>query len=197
MSGEDGQQGAYRPADEPPRAELEALLGRCAAGEAAALERLYARVAPILLAVLMRMLKRRDLAEDVLQDVFVKVWQQASQFDPNRGHPLAWLVSMARYRAIDLQRAARPAVAITDVSLALEPQLQVGGPADAPEVLGGGGLLLRCLEQIAAPQRHCLVLAYQEGLTHSEIARAVGEPLGTVKSWVRRSLLALRRCLGS
>jgi RNA polymerase sigma-70 factor (ECF subfamily) len=197
MSGEDGEQPAYRLADEPQRAELEALLARCAAREAAALETLYARVAPILLAVLMRMLKRRDLAEDVLQDVFVKVWQQASQFDPARGRPLAWLVSMARYRAIDLQRAARPAVAITDVSLALEPQLQVGGPADSAEMLGTGGLLLRCLEQIAAPQRHCLVLAYQEGLTHSEIARAVGEPLGTVKSWVRRSLLALRRCLGS
>ena len=57
--------------------------------------------------------------------------------------------------------------------------------------------LLRCLEQIAAPQRHCLLLAYQEGLSHSEIARAVNEPLGTVKSWVRRSLLALRRCLES
>jgi len=185
------------PTDEPDRAELEALLSRCAAGEAAALETLYARVAPILLAILMRMLKRRDLAEDVLQDVFVKVWQQASQFDPIRGRPLAWLVSMARYRAIDLQRAARPAVALSEVSLALEPQLQVGGSEDTVEVLGSGGLLLRCLEQIAAPQRRCLVLAYHEGLTHSEIARAVGEPLGTVKSWVRRSLLALRRCLGS
>ena len=197
MSPQDGEQPTHRLADEPQHAELEALLARCAAREAAALETLYARVAPILLAVLMRMLKRRDLAEDVLQDVFVKVWQQASQFDANRGRPLAWLVSMARYRAIDLQRAARPAVPITDVSLVLEPQLQVGGPAESAEVLGTGGLLLRCLEQIAAPQRHCLVLAYQEGLTHSEIARAVGEPLGTVKSWVRRSLLALRRCLGS
>ena len=197
MSRRDGEQPTHRPTDEPDRAELEALLSRCAAGEAAALETLYVRVAPILLAVLMRMLKHRDLAEDVLQDVFVKVWQQASQFDPIRGRPLAWLVSMARYRAIDLQRAARPAVALSDVSLALEPQLQVGGSADAAEVLGSGGLLLRCLEQLAAPQRRCLVLAYQEGLTHSEIARAVGEPLGTVKSWVRRSLLALRRCLGS
>jgi RNA polymerase sigma-70 factor (ECF subfamily) len=197
MSRGDGEQPTHRPNEEPDRAELEALLSRCAAGEAAALETLYARVAPILLAILMRMLKRRDLAEDVLQDVFVKVWQQASQFDPIRGRPLAWLVSMARYRAIDLQRAARPTVALSEVSLALEPQLQAGGSADAVEVLGSGSLLLRCLEQIAAPQRRCLVLAYEEGLTHSEIARVVGEPLGTVKSWVRRSLLALRRCLGS
>lgn len=197
MSRGDAQRPTHRPVDEPDSGELEALLSRCAAGEAAALETLYSRVAPVLLAVLLRMLKRRDLAEDVLQDVFVKVWQQARQFDPVRGRPLAWLVSMARYRAIDLQRAARPAVALSEASLALEPQLQVGEPAEAAESLDTAGLLRRCLEQIAAPQRRCLLLAYEEGLTHTEIARAVGEPLGTVKSWVRRSLLALRRCLGS
>jgi RNA polymerase sigma-70 factor (ECF subfamily) len=196
MSRAEGGQPTHRPKDEPDGAELEALLSRCAAGDRAALERLYVGVAPILLAVLLRMLKRRDVAEDALQDVFVSVWQRAGQFDPIRGRALAWLVSMARYRAIDLQRASRPAVALSEVS-ALEPQLQSEGPAEASEMLGTAALLLRCLEQIAAPQRRCLVLAYQEGLTHSEIARAVNEPLGTVKSWVRRSLLALRRCLES
>ena len=182
--------------NEPDGAELEALLARCAAGDRSALETLYVRVAPLLLAVLVRMLKRRDAAEDALQDVFVSVWQRARQFDPIRGRALAWLVSMARYRAIDLQRATRPAVALTEVS-ALEPQLQSEGPAETSEMLGTGALLLRCLEQVAAPQRRCLMLAYQDGLTHSEIARAVNEPLGTVKSWVRRSLIALRRCLES
>ena len=197
MTREYGEQPTLRSREEPERAELEALLARCASGEAGALKTLYTRVAPILLAVLMRMLKRRDLAEDVLQDVFVNVWQHAGQFDPIRGRPLAWLVSMARYRAIDLQRAARPAVALSELGPEVEAQLRVDGPAEAVELLGSGKLLLRCLEQIAAPQRRCLLLAYQEGLTHAEIARAVGEPLGTVKSWVRRSLLALRRCLGS
>jgi RNA polymerase sigma-70 factor (ECF subfamily) len=177
-------------------AELEALLSRCAAGDRSALEALYTRVAPILLAVLMRILRRRDAAEDALQDVFVAVWQRAGQFDPIRGRPLAWLVSMARYRAIDLQRATRPAVALSEV-LTVEPQLQSDGPGESSDMLGTGALLLRCLEQIAAPQRRCLMLAYEEGLTHSEIARAVNEPLGTVKSWVRRSLIALRRCLES
>jgi len=182
--------------NEPDGAELEALLSRCGAGDRAALETLYAQVAPILLAVLMRILRRRDAAEDALQDVFVSVWQRARQFDPIRGRALAWLVSMARYRAIDLQRATRPAVAMSEVS-ALEPQLQSEDPAESSDMLGAGALLLRCLEQIAAPQRRCLMLAYEEGLTHSEIARAVNEPLGTVKSWVRRSLLVLRRCLES
>ena len=182
--------------NEPEGAELEALLSRCAAGDRSALETLYARVAPILLAALMRILRRRDVAEDALQDVFVSVWQRANQFDPIRGRALAWLVSMARYRAIDLQRAARPALPLSEVS-ALEPQLQSESPLEGGAMLGTGALLMRCLEQIAAPQRRCLMLAYEEGLTHSEIARAVNEPLGTVKSWVRRSLMALRRCLES
>src|SRR6516225_8454063 len=189
MSRTEGGQPTHRPVNEPDGAELEALLSRCAAGDRAALETLYARVAPLLLAVLMRILKRRDVAEDALQDVFVSVWQRAGQFDPVRGRALAWLVSMARYRAIDLQRAARPAVALSEVST-LEPQLQSEGPAESSDMLATGALLLRCLEQIAAPQRRCLMLAYEDGLTHSEIARAVNEPLGTVKSWVRRSLLA-------
>ena len=196
MSRAEGGPPTQRPANEPDSAELEALLARCAARDRTALATLYARVAPLLLAVLTRMLKRRDAAEDALQDVFVSVWQRAHQFDPIRGRPLAWLVSMARYRAIDLQRAARPALALSDVST-LEPQLQSQSPAEVGVLLGTGALLLRCLEQLAAPQRRCLMLAYQDGLTHSEIARAVNEPHGTVKSWVRRSLLALRRCLES
>lgn len=195
MSRAQVEQPTHRPVNGPDGAELEALLSRCAAGDRSALEILYTRVAPILLAVLMRILRRRDAAEDALQDVFVSVWQRARQFDPIRGRALAWLVSMARYRAIDMQRAARPAVALNDAS-ALEPQMQSEGPLDAGEMLGTGALLLRCLEQIAAPQRRCLMLAYHEGLTHSEIARAVNEPLGTVKSWVRRGLESLKGCLG-
>src|SRR6516162_11207188 len=132
--------------NEPDGAELEALLSRCAAGDRSALETLYARVAPLLLAVLMRILRRRDVAEDALQDVFVSVWQRAHQFDPIRGRALAWLVDMERYRAMNLQRAARPAVALSELS-ALEPQLQSEGPLEGSEMLGTGALLLRCLEQ--------------------------------------------------
>jgi RNA polymerase sigma-70 factor, ECF subfamily len=196
MSPTGGDRPEQRPIDGPDSTELEALLVRCGAGEAAALERLYARVAPTLLAVLMRILTRRDLAEDALQDVFVSVWQRARQFDPIRGRALAWLVSMARYRAIDLQRATRPVLALDETSAAIEAQIHTDdGPAEA--LLASGSLLRRCLEQIGAAQRRCLLLAYEQGLSHSEIARAVGEPLGTVKSWVRRSLLTLRRCLES
>jgi len=177
-------------------AELEALLARCAAKDRAAFELLYRRVAPTLLAVLLKMLRRRDLAEDVLQDVFVKVWEQAGQYDRIRGRPLAWLISIARYRAIDVHRASRPTVVLNESDLSLDPQLQVPSPADS-DAAGLRSALLRCLEMIAAPQRRCLVLAYENGLTHDQISHALGEPLGTIKSWVRRSLINLRRCLGS
>ena len=187
-----GDSSARAAAGDAEGAVLEALLERCARQDRAAFEALYVRVAPTLLAVLMQMLRRRELAEDVLQDVFVKVWQQAGQFDVIRGRALAWLVSIARYRAIDVQRATRPMLVLSESEMELEPQFQVGGAAE------GGGVrraLLRGLELIAAPQRRCLLLAYEQGLSHVEIARTVGEPLGTVKSWVRRSLQALRRCL--
>jgi RNA polymerase sigma-70 factor (ECF subfamily) len=177
-------------------AELEALLARCAAKDAAAFEALYQRVAPRLLAVLVKILRRRDLAEDVLQDVFVKVWEQAGQYDRIRGRPLAWLVSIARYRAIDVQRASRPTVVLNESDLLPDPRFQVPSPADS-DTTGLRSALMRCLEMIAAPQRRCLVLAYENGLTHDQISRALGEPLGTVKSWVRRSLVNLRRCLES
>ena len=173
-------------------AALEALLERCARHDRGAFEALYARVAPTLLAVLLQMLRQRDLAEDVLQDVFVKVWQQAAQFDAIRGRPLAWLIAIARYRAIDVQRGARPTLVLDESQMELEPQLQVAGPADSGDTRSA---LLRCLQLIAPPQRRCLVLAYEQGLTHGEIARALGEPLGTVKSLVRRSMQSLRRCL--
>lgn len=188
---------AVRSAGEPDPEILERLLTRIARQDAAALETLYGLVAPILLAVLMRMLRRRDLAEDVLQEVFLKVWQQAGQYDQARGRSLAWLVSIARYRAIDVLRATRAIVPIGDDAIAEIPQLQTPDPADGAESLGNGSALLRCLEQIAAPQRRCIVLAYADGLTHEQISRTVGEPLGTIKSWVRRSLMSLRRCLGS
>src|SRR5215472_15999604 len=110
---------------EPESAKLEALLARCAAKDPAAFEALYLGVAPRLLAVLVKMLRRRDLAEDVLQDVFIKVWEQAGQYDRIRGRPLAWLVSIARYRAIDVQRASRPTVVLSESDMLLDPRFQM------------------------------------------------------------------------
>ena len=175
---------------EPDNAVLETLLARCARQERKALEELYKQVAPLLLAVLLRMLRTRDLAEDALQDVFVRVWRQAGQYQAQRGRALAWLISIARYRAIDLQRGAKNWVGLETIE---EP----AAPAIGPESTLTQRALARCLELLSGDQRQCLVLAYQQGLTQDHIASTLGFPLGTVKSWVRRALVSLRRCLES
>jgi RNA polymerase sigma-70 factor (ECF subfamily) len=182
-------------ADLPDNAELETLLERCAGHDQAALAALYQRAGPQLLGILMRLLRQRALAEDALQDVFVRVWQQAGKFDAHRGRALAWLVSIARNRAIDLQRAQRLTVMLDAAELEGAEQLQVAGEAERTEYRAAGRALQRCLDLLGATQRRCLVLAYQHGLTQERIARSLGEPLGSVKSWVRRGLQSLRECL--
>lgn len=176
--------------NEPDNAELEVLLARCSRQDARALEELYKLVAPLLLGVLLKILRTRDRAEDALQDVFVRVWRQASQFEAHRGRALAWLVSIARYRAIDLQRGQRDWVTLDEVP---EPSTT----SNRPESSLTERALASCLELLTGEQRRCIALAYQQGLSQDHIAVSIGHPLGTVKSWMRRGLLALRQCMES
>jgi RNA polymerase sigma factor (sigma-70 family) len=177
--------------------ELDELLGRCARRDAAALQALYARTAPQLLAILVRMLGTRAAAEDALQDAFVRIWQQAGQFERIKGRAMAWMVAIARNRAIDLQRAARPTLLLDAAELAGAEQLRVEGAADTAEFAATHAALRRCLELLGTSQRLCLLLAYQRGLTQERIAFSIGQPLGTVKSLVRRGLQSLRACMES
>jgi RNA polymerase sigma-70 factor (ECF subfamily) len=182
------------PAD--PDQELRILLEGCAAADSAALQRLYVLTAPLLLACLMRILRRRALAEEALQDVFVSIWQRAAQFRAARGRPMAWMMSIARYRAIDLLRHERSAPALV-------PELPDRGEAseevrDEPtHWLPASGLLERCLALLSDRQRNCLELAFVAGNSHEDISRLTGSPLGSVKSWIRRGLQSLRQCLES
>jgi len=177
--------------------ELDELLERCARRDAEALRALYARTAPQLLAILVRMLGTRTAAEDALQDVFIRIWQQAGQFARVKGRAMAWMVAIARNRAIDLQRAGRPSVLLEAAQLAGAEQMRVEGPAEHAEFGAAHEALRRCLEILGTAQRQCLLLAYQRGLTHERIALSIGQPLGTVKSWVRRGLQSLRACMES
>jgi len=180
-----------------PEAEVAALLAACARRDRQAFQRLYERTAPTLLGSLLRILRDRPLAEDALQDVFIQVWNRAGQFDEARGSAWAWLVAIARYRAIDLKRREGRAPIGDEAELA-------GVAADSEPLdrllslgRGAGASLERCLAALQPRQRQCIVLAYQGGLTQSEVASDLGESLGTVKSWIRRGLEALKRCLGS
>jgi RNA polymerase sigma-70 factor (ECF subfamily) len=174
-------------------AQLQSLLGRCAAADGAALERLYELVSPMLFGCLTRILRRRSVAEEALQDVFVTIWQRAGQFRPERGRPMAWLLAIARYRAIDLLRRERTAPTL----VAELPDPPAEASSETESWLPGGDLLERCLKLLTEQQRHCIELAFVGGNSHADIARLVGSPLGTVKSWIRRALLDLKTCLGS
>ena len=163
-----------------------------------ALQRLYELVSPILFASVTRILRRRALAEEALQDVFISIWQQAGQFTAVRGRPMAWMMSIARYRAIDLMRRERFAPMLVAQppehrAIDAEPDSEVSSAAWLPSA----ELMKRCLGLLSDQQTHCLELAFVDGNSHEDIARLIGSPLGTVKSWIRRGLRSLRQCLES
>ena len=176
---------------------LQSLLGRCAAADSKALQRLYELVSPVLFGCVTRILRRRALAEEALQDVFISIWQQAGQFTAVRGRPMAWMMSIARYRAIDLLRRERFAPTFEAQpperrAIDAEPESE-GSAAWVPSAES----MRRCLALLSDQQTQCLELAFVEGNSHEDIARLMGSPLGTVKSWIRRGLRSLRQCLES
>jgi RNA polymerase sigma-70 factor (ECF subfamily) len=175
---------------------LTGLLERCAAADPKALERLYELASPLLFASLTRILRRRALAEEALQDVFVSIWQRAAQFSAQRGRPMAWMMSIARYRAIDLLRHERSApLLVPDLPEPPDPKQE--STEEISSWMLGAGLIERCLALLTDRQRQCLELAFVGGNSHEDISRLTGNPLGTVKSWIRRGLQSLRQCLES
>ncbi|MEP9352453.1 sigma-70 family RNA polymerase sigma factor [Xanthobacter sp. KR7-65] len=179
------------------RADPEAIahaLGGCARGDAASLREIYDRLAPQMIGVALRLLRRRDLAEEVVHDAFVSIWEKASSFDPARGSAVTWVFAILRHRALNVLRAEGR----TDLVDDFEPLALADDAPDAEAVvlsLSEGGALRRCLERLEPQRRAAIVLAYSRGLTHGELAGRLGIPLGTAKSWIRRSLLSLRECL--
>ena len=177
--------------------EVAGLLVACARRDQQAFRRLYELTSSQLLACLVRMLRNRALAEDALQDVYIQVWRRASQFERGRGSSWAWLIAIARYRGIDLQRREHRMAGIAPEDIA-----EVAAdeePHDSLLTLGhhAAAALDGCLAALQPRQRDCILLSYQNGMTHAEVADHIGEPLGSVKSWIRRGLTALRRCLES
>jgi RNA polymerase sigma-70 factor (ECF subfamily) len=174
----------------PPEIELAQLLQRCAAQDQAAFRALYDKTSGILFARLLRMLRRRSVAEEVLQDVYVRIWQRAAQFELNRGKALAWMVTIARYCAIDLMRRERISLVSDDAVEEVADESGAEPAADKPNNFDF------CIGQLNENTRRCLTLAFVEGRSHDEIAQVTTHPLGSVKSWIRRGLLALKDCLG-
>jgi RNA polymerase sigma-70 factor (ECF subfamily) len=168
------------------------LLRRCAGRDRAAFRALYDTWAPRLHGIALRITRQPTLAADATHDAFVQIWQQASRFDPDRGGAEAFLVSLVRYRALDIVRRRGRETS------GYEPTDQPDEAPDALTQLIGstqGAALQRCLQRLDEDRRKLVVLAFINGLSHSELARTLSLPLGTVKSWLRRSLLLLQECL--
>jgi RNA polymerase sigma-70 factor, ECF subfamily len=182
-------------------ATLQQCLSRVALQDRAALRDLYQAASGRLMAIAFRMLGDRGAAEDVVQDTFITVWTRAAQFPTLRTSPMAWLTAIARNRAIDLLRRRRPEQPLHwQDSDGQEQHVDVadesGSPLDQLLAHQAEGQLGHCMGQIEREPREALALAYYEGLTHDELARRLGRPLGTVKAWIRRSLQRLKECLG-
>lgn len=172
--------------------DLGGMLWLIAGGDRAAFQRLYRAQSPRLYAVALRITRHPALAADAVHDAFLQVWKNAGQFDGSRGNAEAWLVSLARYRALDIARRRGREVSEEDA-----PE-QVDEDPDALARLQAtqeASALHRCLSTLEPDRRRLVVLAFVDGLTHTEAAERLAMPLGTVKSWIRRSLLSLRSCL--
>jgi RNA polymerase sigma-70 factor, ECF subfamily len=179
--------------DSAQTADVE-LLKAVARGDEQALAQLYDNYRIILFGLLVRILNSREEAEDVLQEVFLQVWRRARDFDETRGKPFTWLVTLARSRAIDRLRSlgARDRVAQASVREAVE---EVSDAARDTFRSEQRALVTSALSQLPEDQKRPLVLAYFDGLTQSEIAAALGAPLGTVKTRMRAGMIKLRELL--
>jgi len=175
-------------------AELERLIRACAARDRHALRKLYDVMAAQMLACMLRILKRRALAEEALQDVFVSIWQRAAQFEAARGPARIWLMSIARHRAIDVLRSER-AELYREAQIEQLPEPAAEEVGDWASAGRSAAALARCFGELSREQRRGIELAFVNGYSHADIARVTGEPLGTIKSWIRRGLASLRQCL--
>jgi len=170
------------------------LLERVAAADREALADLFQREAGRLIAVARRIVRRVDLAEDVVQETFVNIWRKAAQFDRTRGSARGWMTTMVRNRALNLVRDGNRLQLVEPGTLASLGDAD--GEADrAYEGLPAASDLRRCLDQLEPARRRSIVLAYVAGFTHGEIAGRLQAPVGTVKAWIRRGMIALQECM--
>jgi len=176
----------------PP--ELVWLLAAVAKGDEAAFARLYTATRAKLYGIVLRILRREDLADEVMQDAYLRIWRSAGQFDPLRASPITWMVAIARNRALDLLRRK------TETSIEEEPEA-MEAIADTPDPLARRELgddlrrLLACIGRLDPERQRLVLLAYYNGWSREQLAEKLDRPVNTIKTWLRRSLLDIRECL--
>ena len=173
--------------------DLAHLIQDCARGDQTALRTIMSAEGGQMLGVAQRMLRRRDLAEDAVQDSLVLIWRKSDQFDAERGNAKAWLYTVLRNRCLTMLRKESWEIATEAETLEYKQDNDV--VAQAYERLGSTSDLRRCLSGLDAEKRRAVLLSYVMGYTHGEISGRLKAPLGSVKSWLRRGLTQLRECM--
>jgi RNA polymerase sigma-70 factor (ECF subfamily) len=176
---------------------LAGWLAACARRDRAAFARLYQATSAKLFGVALRILRREDWAEEVLQECYVSIWTHAPDYRAGLAAPMTWMTSIVRNRCLDALRRPRLEVEDADGAIAEGAESDNPGPLAALERIKDAQALARCLQALEARQRQAIALAFYDGLSHAELASHLREPLGTVKTWVRRGLLRLKDCLGN
>jgi RNA polymerase sigma-70 factor, ECF subfamily len=176
--------------------DLSNLLSRIATRDAAAFAALYKQTNAKLYGVVARILTRGDAAADALQEVYVRIWEKAGEFDPLKGSPLAWMATIARNRALDEVRRVRP-VSLEDQPEGFEPAAEEIDPLAARDRSEGLTALVDCLKALDEEKRAIVLLAYYRGSSREALAKRFGRPVPTIKTWLHRSLAQLRDCLAS
>lgn len=183
-----------------PAHEVESLLARVALGDRHAFKQLYELSAGLLMATAYRVLQDQSLAEDVVQEVFAGLWHKSLDAAPTVSRNIGWLCVITRNKAIDHARKRPNDVSMHGITDDGQDYTH-DAVSDAPDLFEQLSLeqdsrcLQRCLEQLAPEPRQAILLSYLEGLTHMELADRLKRPLGTIKAWTRRSLLALKQCM--
>jgi RNA polymerase sigma-70 factor (ECF subfamily) len=170
------------------------LIQRMASKDADALDTFYVRYHRLAFSLVFRIVGNREDAEDVLTDVFWQVWQQSSKYDSSRGKPVAWLLTIARTRAIDRLRSTRQQVQTSELDEQKDPPPAPAGP-DPFVLTDTREAVQEALQTLPEQQRIPLQMAYFQGMSHTEIAAALGQPLGTVKDRIRTAMMHLRKRL--
>jgi RNA polymerase sigma-70 factor, ECF subfamily len=178
------------------QAELVELLAAVAKRDAPAFERLYTATRAKLYGVLLRILGRPELADEVMQETYLKVWNMADKFNPAIATPITWMVALARNRAIDIVRKKGES-SIEDEPQALEVAAETPTPLARREMAEELKRLLSCLGKLDPEKQRIVLLAYYSGWSRDQLAKKLDIPVNTIKTWLRRSLLEIRGCMGA
>jgi len=176
-------------------AELVWLIAAVSKRDEAAFERLYVATRAKLYGVVLRILRRQDLAEEVIQETYVKVWNSAGQFNPAVSSPITWMAAIARNRAIDIVRK-RGESSIEEEPEAMDVAAETPDPLARREMSEELKRLLECVGRLEPDRQKLVLLAYYNGWSREQLAAKFATPVNTVKTWLRRSMMEIRECLG-